>query len=170
MIAAGAQLKNLAEFLEGVEFDEVLSGRRGIYRCVLEYPRVFVEEEDSVQSGRKRRIDVASGAVADHPACMRRELVARNDFVIGRGIFLRNDFDSGEVRRERGARQLVSLLGAVAFGHEDEAMARGQFGQRLSNAGKKLNLLLGNSASETENFLGLFRGDGLGTEALEAGH
>jgi hypothetical protein len=45
-------------------------GRR-IERGVLQDPRVFMEQEDGMNSGRKRWIYSARGAVADHPACMR---------------------------------------------------------------------------------------------------
>ena len=34
---------------------------------VFEHPRVFVEEKDSVQAGGERGVDIAFGAVADHP-------------------------------------------------------------------------------------------------------
>jgi hypothetical protein len=70
---------------------------------------------------------------------------------------------------EAGASQLVGLFGAVALGHQDEAMARAQLGQRLGNAGKQFDFLFGDGARETEDLLRSFFGDRLGTEALKAG-
>ena len=55
-----------------------------------------------------------------------RELVAGDDFAVGGRVFFGDDFDGGEVRGEAGAGELVGLLGVVALGHEDEAVAGGE--------------------------------------------
>ena len=66
-----ASLEDGGEFGEGVEFDEVLAGGGGVDGGVLEDPGVFVEEEDGVESGGEGGVDVAFGAVADHPGAVR---------------------------------------------------------------------------------------------------
>ena len=71
---------------------------------------VLVEEEDGVQSGGERGVDVALDAVADHPACVRREFVAGDDRAVGGGILFRDDFDSGK----EGARPERASLSACS--------------------------------------------------------
>ena len=75
------------------------------------------------------------------------------------GVFFGDDFDGGEVRGEAGAGQLVGLLGVVALGHEDEAVAGGQLGEGFGDAGEQLDLLLGDGAGEAADALALFFGD-----------
>ena len=89
-------------------------------------------------------------------------------FAISGGIFFGDDFDGGEVRRKAGAGQLVGLFGLVALGHEDEAVAGGQFGQGFGNAGEQLDLLLGDGAGKAENPLHLFFSNWRGAEAVKA--
>ena len=93
---------------------------------MFQYPGVFVEQEDSVEAGGEGGIDVAFGAVADHPTGVRGEFVARDHCLVSRRIFFGDDFDCREVRGESGAREFVGLFGVVAFRHEDQAMARGE--------------------------------------------
>ena len=101
-----------------------------------------------MESGGEGGIDVAFGAVADHPAGVGRELVAGDDVAVGWRVFFGDDFDSGEVGGEAGAGELVCLLGVVAFGHEDEAVAGGEVGEGFGDAGEKLDFLLGDGAGE----------------------
>ena len=75
----------------------MLAWGRGVDGGVFQHPGVFVEEEDGVETGGERGVDVAFGAVADHPTGVRRELVASDDLAIGRGVFLGDDLDGGEV-------------------------------------------------------------------------
>ncbi len=70
---------------------------------MFEDPGVFVEEEDGMEPGSQGGIDVALGAVADHPAGVRLELVTGDDGVVGGGIFFGDDLDGGEMRGKSGA-------------------------------------------------------------------
>ena len=85
-----------------------------------------------------------------------------------RWVFFCDDLNCREVTGKAGTFQLVSLLGVVAFGHEDEPVACGQLGQGLGHAGEQLNLLLGDGAGEAFNALALFVGHGRGAEPREA--
>ena len=67
----GTALEDLAQLGKGIELDKMLAVRSGIDLCVLQHPGVFVEEEDSVQAGGERGVDVALGAVANHPGAAR---------------------------------------------------------------------------------------------------
>ena len=69
----------------------------GVDFGVFEDPGVFVEEEDGVESGGEGGVDVAFGAVADHPSGVGRELVADDDLAVGGRIFFGDDFNGGEV-------------------------------------------------------------------------
>ena len=70
---------------------------------MLENPCVFVEEKHGVKAGGEGWIDVAFGAVADHPAGVRREFVARDDCAVGRRVLFGDDFD-----RRRNALRVLS--------------------------------------------------------------
>ena len=138
---------------------ELLAWGRGIYCGVFEDPGVLVEEEDRMEAGGEGGVDVAFGAVADHPTGVGRELVAGDDLAVGRGVFFLDDFNGGEVAGEAGAGELVGLLGVVALGHEDETVAGGQLGEGFGDAGEQLDLLLGDGAGEAANALDFFFGD-----------
>jgi len=104
-------------------------------------------------------VDIALGTVADHPACARAITRGgwKNLAVCRWGLFLRRSPTGREVTGKAGTFQLVSLLGVVAFGHEDEPVACGQLGQGLGHAGEQLNLLLGDGAGEAFKCAGAFR-------------
>ena len=57
----------------------------------------------------------------------------------------------------------------ITFGHKDETVASGQFRQRLVDAGKQLDFLIGDRLSQGANSLLLHFCNRLWTEALEAG-
>ena len=94
------RLKDSTELGEGIEFDELLAWGRGIDGGVFEDPGVLVEEEDGVEAGGEGGVDVAFGAVADHPTGVRRELVAGDDLAVGGGVFFLRRFQ----RRRSGWR------------------------------------------------------------------
>ena len=147
----------------------MLSGRGGGDFGVFEDPGVFVEEEDGVVSDGEGGIDVAIGTVADHPAGVRGELMAGDDCAVGGGVLFGDDLDSGEVRGEAGAGELVGLFRVVALGHENQVVAGCQFGQRVGYRGKQFDLLLSNGTGEAEDALGFFLGNDIGAEALKTG-
>jgi hypothetical protein len=84
--------------------------RRRIDPSVLQNPRVFLKQKHGVQAGSHRWVDVALGTVADHPAGVRGQLVARDDRAVCRRILFRHDLDRVEKRRQAGAGQLVGLF------------------------------------------------------------
>jgi hypothetical protein len=59
--------EDFSEAGEGVEFDEVLAGGGSGNFGVLKHPGIFVEKKDGMEAGGEGRVDVALGAVADHP-------------------------------------------------------------------------------------------------------
>ena len=65
------RLEDSTEFLEGIEFEQVLALGSGVEGGVFQDPGVFVEEEDGVEAGGEGGVDVALDAVADHPASVR---------------------------------------------------------------------------------------------------
>ena len=86
-------LKNFAELCERIKLDEVLTfGRCGDLR-VFQNPRVFVEEKHCMQPGCERRVDIAFGAVADHPGGLRANVLAKDDFTVSRRIFFSDNLN-----------------------------------------------------------------------------
>ena len=91
-----------------------------------------------------------------------------DDFAVSGWIFFGNNFDRGKVAGEAGAGEFVGLLGMVALGHQDEAVAAGQLVQCLFHAGQQFDLLFGDGAGKALNALALFHGDRGGAEPLKA--
>jgi hypothetical protein len=90
---------------------------------MFQNPRIFVEKEHGIETGSESRIYVAFGTVSDHPGCVSRDFVACEDGLVGGWVLLGDDFEGCEIRRQAGTADLVGLLGVIAFGHEDEAVA-----------------------------------------------
>ena len=84
-------------------------------------------------------------------------------------MFFRQYLDGSEMRSETGAMQLVGLLVLISLGDKNKAVARGEFVERGSNAGKKLDLLLGDGLGEAFNATVLFVCHGNVAELFEAG-
>jgi len=135
---------------------------------VFKDPRVLVEQMHGVQARRKRGIDVALGAVSNHPGRVGSQFVTRDHLPIYSGVLLGNDLNSGEEGREPRAGKLVSLFRVIALGHEDQAMAAAEIGQGLHYAGEELNLLVGDGSGQAANSLAVLFGNGIGAEALIA--
>src|SRR5580698_10594097 len=129
-------------------------------------PRVLMENENSVEAGGEGGVDIALDAVADHPTGMRSQLVTMDDFAISLRVFFGDDFDGGEVLRQARSRQFVSLLGLVAFGHEDQAMACGQLRDCFRNAGEQFYLLLCDGGSKAAHAMYVLFIHSSGAEAL----
>ena len=159
-------LKERAQFYEAFKLDEMLTRRRcGDFR-VFEDPCVFVNKEDGMQTGGERGVDVALGAVADHPAGLRREVVALHYGAIGVGVFFGDDFYGGEVLGEAGALQLTGLLALVSLGHQNDTVARGQVSEGFFYAGEQLNIVLVNNAGKAVDTVDVLVGCGAGGQAL----
>ena len=135
---------------------------------VLEGPGEVVGDEDGVQAGGHGWVDVGAGAVADHPGAVVVEDVVGGEGSVGAFFFLGEDFDCAEVRGEAGAAELVALLGVVALGDEDAAMAFGEGGDGGRDAGEKFDLAVGDGLREADDAVVLLVGEGSVGELLEA--
>lgn len=87
---------------------------------------------------------------------------------VGFIVLLGEDFNCGEVRCEAGSLQFARLFGGIALGDEDKAVTRGEIFQSFLDAGKKLDLVLGDAVSEAENTLMLLVGDPAAGQVFEA--
>ena len=97
MLEVGAQVGEAVE-------DEQAAGTRGIEKVfVLEAPRVGVGDEDGVEAGGERGVDVGPGGVADHPGQGRVEADVSDELVVGVDVLLGDDGGVAEVGAETGA-------------------------------------------------------------------
>ena len=126
----------------------MLTGGWLVDDLVLEDPSEVVGDEDGVEPCAESGIDIGAGAVADHPGIAGFAAVVGGQGEIGFVMFFGEYLDGGEVNSEAGAAELVGLLFGIAFGNHDEAMARGEVGERGIDAGKKFDLLLGDGLGE----------------------
>jgi hypothetical protein len=60
---------------EAVHDEQAARGHRGSNFLVLEYPRVTVRDEDSINASFQRRVDVRLWTVANHPARVAWQIV-----------------------------------------------------------------------------------------------
>jgi hypothetical protein len=161
-------LEELYQVGESCQFQKSLAGRGMVDGFVLEDPGEVVRDKDGVQAGGEGGVDVGLRAVSDHPRRTGFAAVMFREAAVGSMVFLRENFDSAEVRGEAGAAQLVRLLGVIAFGDQDEAMAGGEVGQGVFNAGEQFDLLGGDGLGEADDAFVLVRRDGDARELLEA--
>src|SRR5437868_6782275 len=103
-----------AEFAESRQ-DHQLAGA-GDYWLVFELPSVFVREIYDVEADLHGGVDVAAWAVADHPAVCLHDLVFADQFAVGVGTFLGNDFDEFKKTLQTGALDFSRLFRGLAFG------------------------------------------------------
>jgi len=128
------RLEVATEFAESGEDDEFSAA--GDDRLVFELPGVLVRDVDGVEANLHGGVDVAARAVADHPGVGFYDFVFVDEEVVGFGIFFADDFDELEKALQAGALDFCSLLGGLAFGEEDEAVALGEIGERFGDAVK----------------------------------
>src|SRR5437660_12888936 len=64
-----------AQFTEAFQDEEATRARRRAQFFVLQNPGLVVWNEDRIQPGRERGIDVGPGTVTDHPCGTRRKLM-----------------------------------------------------------------------------------------------
>jgi len=125
-------LEVAAELAEAGEDDEFAgAGGDGF---VLHAPSVLVRDVDGVEADAEGGIDVATGAVADHPAVRFYDFVLCDEAGVSDGIFFVDDFDGFEKALQAGALDFGGLLGRFAFGEKNQAMAFGEIGERFGNA------------------------------------
>jgi hypothetical protein len=87
-----------------------------------------VGDEDGIEASAEGGVDVRTRAVADHPGGAGLAAVVGAKGAVGFVMLFGEDFNCGEVRGQAGAVKLAGLLLGIAFGNEDEAVTRGEFG------------------------------------------
>ncbi len=88
---------------EGFQFEEVTAIRGLVDDLVLQHPREAVRDEDGVQAGAERGVDVRLGAIADHPGPLKIALVLVSEFAIRSVGLFGQHFDGLEMRSQSGA-------------------------------------------------------------------
>jgi hypothetical protein len=120
-----------AELAEAGKDDEFAgAGHDGF---VFHVPGVLVGDVDGVQADFERGIDIAARAVTDHPAMRFYDFVFADEACVGDGVFFVDDFDGLEKSLQAGALDFCGLLGGLAFGEENQAMAFGEVGERFGH-------------------------------------
>ena len=152
---------------ETSQFEEVLAVGWLVDYFMLEDPGEVVGDEDGVQAGSERRIDVRSRTVANHPGGAGLAAMVGGEGAVGFVVLFGEDLDSGEVRGQAGAVEFPGLLFGVAFGDHDETVAGGQVGQGGCDAGEELDLLIGDGLSEAFDAAVFLVGEGHVGELLE---
>jgi hypothetical protein len=89
-----------AEFGEAADYDELLPGWGRVDFFVFKDPGITVRDEDGVQAGGHRRVDVGFRAVAYHPRGGGHEFIFFNHARVRCSIFLGHDFDIAEIFRD----------------------------------------------------------------------
>ena len=131
------------EVRECTKFEKGAVGGWRVDYFVLQNPGKVVWNEYGVEPSRERRINVGTGAVADHPGRIGSETVLVGECAVGGFVLLRHDFHLGKVGAKTGSIKLVILLREVALGDHVEFVALGQLFQRAGDARKQFNLLFG---------------------------
>ena len=87
---------------------------------MFERPGVLVRDVHGVEPDLHRRIDVAPGTVADHPAVGFHDLVLVYQPAVGLRILFRHDLDELEESLQARALHLRGLLRGLALGEENQ--------------------------------------------------
>src|SRR6266581_1547542 len=99
-----SQLKMPAQFAERRDDDQLAWAAQ--HCLVFQHPGVRVGDVHGIQTELQRRIDVAAGAVADHPAVRFHNFVLIDERPVGDMVFLRHDLDKFEEPLQTGALHL----------------------------------------------------------------
>ena len=148
----------LEELREGLQLEQVLSGRRRFHDLMFQHPGEVVWDEDGVETCPQRRVDIGTWTVADHPCAAGIAAVMGGEGEVGFIVLLGQHLDSFEVSRQAGAVELSALFGGIAFGYKNQPMTGGELRKGLSDAGKKFYLLLCDGIRKAENASPLFIG------------
>ena len=159
-----------AQFGEAPDDEKFLSGRSWIQLFVFQYPGVAVRDEDGVQSGGQRGVDVGLWAVADHPGRVAIESELLDDARIGRRIFFGNDFRVRKILSHSRALDLARLLGYRSLGHQDKAVTILQVLQSFRDFRKKVDVVIGDGVGKADDLCMRLRRDWLWTQPLEGAH
>src|SRR5712692_2289082 len=130
--AAPATSKMLAKLAKAGN-DQQLA-RAAVQLAMLELPGGVVRDEDGVEPRLERRVDVATWAVADHPAVRFHDAVPVDQTFVRRRILLRHDLDGFEEALQARPPDLGGLLGCFPLGEQDQPVAVGEIRQRLRHA------------------------------------
>ena len=143
------RLEVVSEIRECGQFDEILlRGGRLDDDLVFEHPGEIVRDEDSVESGRERRVYVGLRTVAYHPGFSGVAGVMTGDGEVGFAVLFGQNFNRREIRSKAGASKLVGLLDGVALGDEDEAMPRGKIRESGVDGREEFDLVLRDALGE----------------------
>ncbi len=150
----------LGEVRKGGEFQEILSNWGLVDGLVFENPGKVVGDEDGVEAGGERGIDVGAGAVTDHPSSAGLAGVACCEVAVGGRVLFCQNFDAGEERGETGAFKLGGLLVDSSLGDEEKAVAGGEGLKGFGDTGEQFDLLVGDGVDEADDAVVLLGGYG----------
>jgi hypothetical protein len=150
------------------KIQKILPLRSKIKLLVLQNPGAGMVDVDCMQTRGERRIDIGARAIADHPGSVRFQLILCAHTAIGFRILLLGNFDCLKVLAESGSSQFVRLFSLIPLGHQDQAVPRGKLGQRLGNAGQKLDVLIRDGLREAQDSRVLFGSYRFSRQTLEA--
>ena len=86
----------LGQVSEGGQFEKTLPGRRRVNSFVLENPGEIMWDEDCVEAGGERGIDVRARRVADHPSRGGIAVVAHGERAVSVGVLFGQDLNGSE--------------------------------------------------------------------------
>jgi len=125
----------LTQFGEASDDEELLACGRWIHLLMLEDPGVAMGNEDGVESGGERWVDVGLGAVADHPGVAVVAIVFVGELGVYFGVFFSDDLDRLEVLLHSGTLDFARLLFERSFGDEYQTIVPREILQRFGNFG-----------------------------------
>ena len=141
----------MAEVAEAFDLQQAAVADFGADLAALQHPGVAVRDEDGMQTGLERGIDVGLRAVADHPGEVGRQGVFLDETAVGVSMLFGDDVDGGEMLLQSGALELACLLGDVALGYQKKMVALSEVGQCLGNFGQDFHGMPGDGVGEAAN-------------------
>lgn len=139
------------------KFEQMLACRRSVDHLMLQYPGKVVRNEDRIESGGQRRIDVRARAVSDHPSRRRFAGVVRDQVGICSYVFLGQHLNCSKMRLKPRALEFAGLFLQIALGYQDDAMVRSQLDQRFGDSRQQLDLVISDGLGEAGDALMLLR-------------
>jgi len=125
-------LEVCAEFAEGRKNYQL--ARAGDHGFVFELPGVLVRDVNCIQADLHGGVDVASRTVSYHPAVRLDDFVFAHKLAVSVRTFFRDDLDELEEALQAGTLDFGSLLGGLAFGEKNQAMAFSKVGESFRDA------------------------------------
>src|SRR5882672_2375960 len=106
------------------------------HRFVLQGPGVLMRNVYGIQADLHGRIDVASRAIADHPAVSFHNLVLVDQAAVRLRILLRHDLDGFKKSLQAGTFDFCGLFRGLALGEKNEPVPLGEIRKSFRNAVK----------------------------------